>query len=278
MALNTTARQILDEARTQDARFYSLTVPEGALLLTLNTAQRNLLLQYGTSVEGLLDQATQVAAQVSGVLVGIDPTTGLPYYITTSGSGYPVQNAGTVSVPIPFYDFTQQPVSLDPFGVNGGTPGFPLPVDLIKLISVIAAFSDGTTTDIDVIPERSRNYTNTHNPAAFLNGNRLVPIHSGSPPLSGVYQDVWASITSVTTTFIGMTTLTDLDTVVTMPVVLHAGLRAEVMSLLARTCPACTAQDRAWYAEQATLAGKAIEIAGMDLLGEVVQNSILYRE
>lgn len=277
MAITVTARQIVDEARTQDARFFSVNVPDGALLLTLNTTQRNLLLQYGSSVEGLLDQASQVAAQVNGALVGVD-SGGAPHYITTQGDGYPVLNAGTVSAPIPYVDFTQQPISLDPFGLLGGTPGFPLPPDLIKLVMVVAAFCDGTTADIDVIPERSRNYTNTHNPTAFLNGNRLVPVHTGSPPLSGIYQDVWASIASVAVSFIGMTTLSDLDAPITIPTVLHAALIAAVAFLLARTTPECTSADRATYAEMAAQTGQAIALAGIDLLGDVMQNSILYRE
>lgn len=278
MPLNVTARQILDEARTQDARFFSLTVPEGALLLTLNTTQRNLLLQYGSSVEGLLDQSVQVAAVVSGGLVGIDPTTGLPYYITTQGSGYPVLNAGTVSVPLPYYDFTQQPISLDPFGVSGGTPGFPLPTDLIKLIHIVAAFLDGRTTDVALIPERSRHHTNTHDLTVFLNGNRLVPVRCDPANNTGVYHDWWNSVASITTSYIGMTTLSALDTVMTIPVVLHAALVAAAAALLARTCPECTPADRAFYASFATSTGQAMAMAGIDLLGDVVQSSVIVRD
>lgn len=278
MPLNITARQILDEARTQDARFFSLSVPDGALLLTLNTTQRNLLLQYGSSIEGLLDQSAQVAAVVSGGLVGIDPITGLPYYITTQGSGYAVQNAGTVSVPLPYYDFTQQPISLDPFGQSGGTPGFPLPTDLIKLIHIVAGFADGRTTDVDVVPEKSRHVTGTHNITAFLNGNRLVPVRTDPANNFGSYNDWWNSVTSVTTSYIGMTTLSDLTTVLTIPVVLHAALVAAVTALLARTCPDCTLADRTFYATLANSTGQAMAMAGIDLLGDVVQSSVIFRD
>lgn len=278
MALNVTARQLIDEARTQDARFFDLRVPDGALLLTLNTTQRTLLLQYGSSIEGLLDQSVQTAAVVSGVLVGIDPVTGLPYYITTQGSGYAVQNAGTVSVPLPYYDFSQPPISLDPFGQSGGTPGFPLPADLIKLIHVVAAFADGRTSDVAVIPERSRHYTNTHDLTVFLNGNRMVPVRTDPANNFGSYNDWWNSVTSVTTSYIGMTTLSDLTTVMTIPVVLHAALVAAVAALLARTCPACTPADRTFYANLASSTGQAMAMAGIDLLGDVVQSSVIFRD
>lgn len=275
MPLNVTARQIIDEARTQDARFFSVNVPDGALLMTLNTTQRNLLLQYGTSIEGLLDQSTQVAAVVSGGLVGIDPITGLPYYITTQGTGYAVQNAGTPTVPLPYYDFTQQPISLDPFGASGGTPGFPLPADMIKLIHVTAAFSDGYSADVAVIPEKSRYSPGTHDVTCFLNGNRLVPVRR--QPVTAAYPDWWASVTAVTTSYIGMITLTDLDTVMAIPVVLHAALIAAVAELLARTTPECNAADRAYYAQNATSTGQAIAMAGIDILGDVVQSSVIFR-
>lgn len=278
MPLNVSARQILEEARTQDARFFSLNVPDGALLLTLNTTQRNLLLQYGSSVEGLLDQSVQVAAVVSGGLVGIDPATGLPYYITTQGSGYAVQNAGTVSVPLPYFDFSQPAISLDPFGQSGGTPGFPLPTDLIKLIHIVAAFLDGRTTDVALIPERSRHHTNTHDLTVFLNGNRLIPVRGEPANASGIYHDWWNSVTAITTSYIGMTTLSDLTTVLTIPVVLHAALVAAVAALLARTCPECTLAERTFYASLASSTGQAMAMAGIDLLGDVVQSSVIVRD
>lgn len=279
MSLNVTVASIIDQARIQDARFFDLRVPDGALLLCVNQTQRLLLLKYGAMIQGLIDQTVQTAAQVSGALVGVDDA-GTPYYITTTGNGYPVRNAGTSSVPIPYFDTSLAPVSLDPFGANGGTPGFPLPADLIKLIQVVCVFQDGTTADIDIVPERSRNLTGTHNPTVFINGNRLVPIRNGATGTSTTttFNDYWNAVYSVSTTYIAMTTVLTTSDVITLPVVLHDALIAAVADLLARATPGMSANDRLMFANTKTQTATAVEMAGVDILGDVEQTSVLFRE
>lgn len=276
----TTARAIIEEARTQDARFFDLEVPDGALLLGLNTTHRRLLLEYADAIEGLVDGSQQVAAQVSGALVGVD-SHGDPYYITTSGDGYPVLNAGTVSDPVPYVDFSGVPVALDPFGETGSTPGFPLPTDLLKLIMVVASYADGEVCDVDVIRERSRNNTNTHNPTAFVNGNRLVPVRNFGVLATGGWPDLWSSVTAVTVSYLGVPTLSALTDLLTVPTVLHTALVAACAAQLATSCPsagaaAMSSAERQSFATRAADAAALMRLAGTDILGELEQNSIIY--
>src|SRR5690606_12308564 len=137
----------------------------------------------------------------------------------------------------PYVDFSGMPVSVDPFGEQGGTPGFPLPADLIKVIQLIARYADGSTSDVDVITERLRNNTNTHNLTAFINGNRIVPIRQPSSLLTGGWTDLWTNVATVTLTYLAVPTLTALTGPIVIPVVLHGALVAAVAAHLAQACP-----------------------------------------
>jgi hypothetical protein len=277
MALNVTVSQLIDQARIQDARFFDVPVPDGALVLTLNQTQRLLLLKYADSIQGLLDQSLQIATSINGNVVGVDGS-GNPYYLTTPGTGWAVSNAGTLSNPIPYVDFSAPQIALDPFGQNGGTPGFPLPADIIKIIHIVGVYQDGTTCDIDVVPEISRNLTNTHNPAAFLNGNRLVPVRDGSVLGPTIWQDLWNSIQSVTMTWIGVPTVAVLSDVITIPVVLHDALIMAIASLLAQGVSNMPMAEKAAWAAKKQDAINIVALAGTDILNELTQNSVLYRE
>jgi hypothetical protein len=277
MALNVTVAQIVDQARIQDSRFFDVTIPDGALVLEINRTQRTLLLKYADSIQGLLDQSLQIATQINGNVVGVDGS-GNPYYLTTPGQGWAVSNAGTLTNPIPYVDFSQPQIALDPFGMNGGTPGFPLPSDVIKIIHVVGVYQDGTSCDIDVIPEKSRNLTNTHNPAAFLNGNRMVPVRDGSPLGPTIWQDLWNSITSVTMTWIGVPTVAVLTDIIELPVVLHDALVMAIASLLAQGVAGMAMPEKAAWAAKKNDAINMIALAGTDMLNELIQNTILFRE
>jgi hypothetical protein len=277
MALNVTVSQIIDQARIQDARFFDVSIPDGALVLELNRTQRTLLLKYADSIQGLLDQSLQVATSINGNVVGVDGS-GNPYYLTTPGTGWAVSNAGTLTNPIPYVDFSQPPIALDPFGQNGGTPGFPLPPDIIKIIHVVGVYLDGTCCDIDIVPEVSRNLTNTHNPAAFLNGNRMVPVRDGSPLGPTIWQDLWNSISSVTMTWIGVPSVAVLTDVLTIPVVLHDALVMAIASLLAQGVSDMAMAEKAAWAAKKVDAINQIALAGTDMLNELTMNTVLYRE
>lgn len=273
MSLARTALSLIDEARTRHHAFLSATVPDGVFVMGLNTKLRSLLLQYADAIQTLVDQSVSVAATVSGALVGVD-SSGNPYYLTTPGTGYAVSNAGTPTNPIPYVDFSGVPISTDPFGQNGGTPGFPLPTDMIKLITVTSTFSDGTLADIDIIPERMRFQNPTHNAQAFINGNRLVPVRLGAPP----YYDWWTNVTGVSVTFIAPQTVAYFTDTFSYPIVLYEALIAHLAKMLAYTIKEVTLPERQLFDSASKQADADFMTAGKDLVMQLTETSVIYHE
>lgn len=75
-------RELFDAARARDYRFLDCKMPDGALMLYLNTKQRTLLLQLAPSIEAIVGETLQIAAvNAAGDLVSTDlvsPGFGLP--------------------------------------------------------------------------------------------------------------------------------------------------------------------------------------------------------
>lgn len=267
-----TAIELIEQARIRDARFFDLKVPDGALVTFMNTKQRTLMLQLADAIQPLIDSSETVATVVDGALVGFDAESdNAPYYLTGVGTGYPLS---MTEDGVPYVDTTAVPISTDPFGEDGGTPGFPLPVDILRLVHVVATFSDGTTSDVDVIPERSRNLNPSHNLQAFINGNRLVPVRIGISP----YQDFWTNVTDVSISWIGMTTVTTLYHRIDIPTVLHECLIAGIAAILAANCEKMDKKERDGYLGQAAIADQKLLDTGRDILGQITQHSSLYRD
>jgi hypothetical protein len=214
--MSVTVRQLVENARARHPAFTKLAWPEGALLLFLNTYQRTKLLELADSIEPLVGQARQIASVIAGALVGSDA--GVPYYITTSGDGWPVQSDAGV----PYVDFTQPAVALDPFGQSGGTPGFPLPAEFIRLINITAASLYDAQMQVEIIPESRRAAAPQRALLAFISGNRIVPVRVGVSP----YSDRWIDVTSVTMSYVAMQTLAALADVLTLPLQLVGLLEA----------------------------------------------------
>lgn len=265
------AISIIEEARIRDSRFYNVNIPDGAILLYLNTKQRTLLLQLSDAIQPFISRSETITTTVSGAMVGFDGlNANTPYYITTTGTGYPIGfSAGT-----PYVDSTALPIAYDPFGVNGGTPGFPFPVDMIKLIAVQATFSDGTRTDVDVVPERSRNMNPAHNVSAFINGDRLVPIRIGLSP----YQDHWTNVTSISASWVGMEYLHAIADKISLPTSMHEALIAGLVAFLASGCKELSAGERSAYQESAKQAEAMVLSIGRDMLGQITEHTVLYHD
>lgn len=250
----------------------AIQVPDGALILFLNQKIRTLLLQLSDAIEGMLDQAVQIAAiGASGSLIGVDAN-GVPFIITTQGNAIALLLDGTG---IPYVDGTLFPIALDPFGVNGGTPGFPCPSDWVKIIQMIATDASGRTKRVDIIPEKQANSLSApqRTPCAFLNGNRLVPVRRGIAP----YADSWSNIVSVTVSYIAMRTVSVLTDNIDFPSVLHEALVAGLVVMLARGCPALTAAERNTYAGESALVDKQIEVNAQEMIGDVMESSVVFK-
>lgn len=263
-----TVQQLVENARVRHPAMMRVAFPEGALLLFLNTYQRRKLLELGEDIEALIGEAKQIASVIAGALVGSDA--GVPYYITTSGDGFPVSSDAGV----PYVDFTGVPVALDPFGLTGGSPGFPLPTEFIKLIHVIAATLYSAAVKVDVLPESRRGASPQRALAVFLSGNRMVPIREGTPP----YQDSWQDVTSVTVSYLAMQTLSAMTDVVTLPLQLVDCMEAALAERLAMAVPAAEmdAVTKRGFTSDRVAAEAAAAAGALEILGEVTTSHVQF--
>lgn len=264
-----TVQGLIDEARTRHALFYNSGVPDGALLLALNTKQRTLLTQYADAIAPVVGQSVQMAAVVAGSLVGVSPL-GAPQYITTIGTGYPVTFS---SNGVPIFSQLGASVNLDPYGLNGGTPGFPIPDDCVRLVWVSAVFADNSQADVSIVPEKSRYQMTTADIACFINGNRLVPIRFTNTAQPTVAPDWWTQVTSVVCSYLAMQTLSSLTQNLTIPTHLHEPLIAHLAYTLALGTDKVKPD---FYLAASKDADSALLSAGRDLLGSVTQTNVIY--
>lgn len=266
-----TVRDLIDEALIRHWSFTERKMPPGAMLLFLNRRQRKLLLELSPSIEGLVGVAAEVAAVVSGALVGVDADGNL-YQTTTLEDGYAVH----VDVDGNLYvDPTEAPVAVDPFGASGGTPGFPLPESFVKAIHAAVTLSDGSVLPLAIVSERERSDApHGRDPAAFVNGNRLVPIRHAMR----AGQDDWSDVESLSLSYIAAQTFTALADEVTLPDVLCealvAGL-AEQLALSAKPTQVSPVEKR-MFVEQRAEAEAALRKAADRILGDLADDQVIF--
>lgn len=263
-----TVQQLIENARVRHPAFMRVAQPDGALLVFLNQRQRTTLLKFGQEIEPLIGQARQVATVIAGALVGSDG--GVPYYVTTSGDGFPVQD----DTGVPYVDFTGVPIALDPFGESGGTPGFPLPAEFIKLINVTVATLYNAAQPVVILPESRRSASPQRELAVFVSGNRIVPIRQGAAP----YSDRWTDVLSVAVSYIAMQTLSALTDVITLPLQLVDVLEAALAERYAMAVPATEMNDRTRqnFIDERQRAEDAMKDAAAEILGEVTTSHVIF--
>lgn len=267
-------RDLVDAARVRHWSFTDVELGDGAALLYLNQRQRTHLAEHGSQIEGLIGETIEHALDRSatGALIALDDA-GVPFYATTAEDGYAVHFDGSG---IPYIDPADTVIAGDPFGESGGTPGFPLPADMMRLISVGAVFgSSGRNIPIDIIPERER-YTKApgRNPTAFVAGNRLVPM---LPFDSGNTADRWNQLTALQISYIALKTLTSMADEVTLPSVLCEALSADMALLFARQSRECDKADKAAFERDARDCAAAVAAASLDILESALQSSVHYK-
>lgn len=266
MALTITVRQLIDQARIRHHAFTDVEMPDGAALLYLNQRQRTLLAKYGPSIEGLVSSSQEVAAVISGALAGVDEN-GALYQTTTNEIGFAVHLDGSDL----YVDPTENPLSVDPFGEDGGTPGFPLPSDFLRLINCTVVLDDHTLIPLVVQEEQLRLQRNRM-PVAFVNGNRLVPAR----PLSeGNTNDVWTRIVAVQVSYVAMRDFSAVDDVVHFPVALVETLLASLAAQFARQSPRMSPKERQEFANEERHAESQIQ----DVADQIVraQSAVIFR-
>ena len=289
----TTVRYLVDSARSRHWAFSDLQVGDGAALLYLNSRLRTHLAMHGAKIEGLVGTSMTYAFPVAPITllvtntgsilttnfgVGIQVNTG----IGIPAVGQPYQDGWPVHLSpnnVPYSDFTEPPIAGDPFGAHGGTVGFPLPADMIRLINVTLVYSSpvGLQIPCDVIPEAQRfSVQPGRNPTAFLSGNRLVPVqvYNQSGLNSG---DRWSNVTNIQLSYVGVQTLQALDDVLNMPSVLTEALIADLASYFANLSKLVSAADKAIFGNTAKETAAMISGAALDMVNEPQQNMVQYK-
>jgi hypothetical protein len=271
MASSLTVAKLIDRARSRSPHFATMpNAPEGALVGAIEDRQRSLLLLHGNTVEGLVTTSAQIATVFSGVLVG--SSNGVPVYTTTFADGYVTHSDAGV----PYWDFTETPIAGDPFGQNGGTPGFPLPDDFVKLVKATVVYSDNRIGPLEIIEEPMRLARQRQSPpVAFVNGNRLVPVR---PLTTGNSGDPWSqSIIAIQLSYVAAPVLASLSDSITLPIVLMEALLAGLCETMAAFSTTMPAGDRARFSELAREAERAAQMYSDDIIGTASSTTVRYR-
>lgn len=268
--MSITALSLIEQARVRHPLFSDADMGDGALLLFLNQRQRTLLLSYGDALGPLVSTTVSIATTINGILVGSD--NGTPVYLTTYEDGWPVfKDADGV----PYFDFTGPKIAGDPFGQHGGTPGFPLPDNFVKLLNVSVTYSSDVTGPVLVVDERSRHHQpQGREPQVFISGNRLVPVLPTDPSSTGGLAD-WSDVVSVELSYLASPALTSLTDTLTVPDVMVECLVADVALLLARRVKGLSAAERQEFRVEAAQCAAALG-QGSDIVGDLPGDSVVY--
>jgi hypothetical protein len=267
--MTTTALELIEGARLRHWSFTETSLGDGAAVRFLNHRLRTLLLRYKSALRSVANATVRSAAVVSGVLVGVDGD-GVPYYLSTVEDGYAVHLDGTG---VPYIDTSEAPIAYDPLGIRGGTPGWPLPTDAIALLSFSVDYQDGSSGEVDVVDEALRHQGPPgHNPAAYLSGNRLVPIRPAQP--GG--QDVWSSVTAARLSYLALPTVDALADPIALPAVLAEALVAALAEFFANQSKDCTQPERRDFAATARRTETELDQMALDVIGDLQVSSVIY--
>lgn len=271
----TTVQQIIDSARIRHWAFADVALGDGAVLLYLSQRLRTHLAIHGATIEGLVGTTmTYQIATVNGLLIA--EVNGIPQYTTTYQDGWPIHVDPITG--IPYYDTSEPMIATDPFGIHGGTPGFPLPSDMVRLTSVVLTLSLPPALQIpcDVRQEGNRLQMQPgRNPIAFVSGNRLVPLLAYASPNANS-GDRWFNVQSLIMGYVALPTLQSLTDVLNLPSVLAEALIADAAELLASHSAKLAPAEKLAFAQKAANTGTLMAAAGLDLLDEPEEETVKY--
>lgn len=275
MTFTTTVQQIIDAARSRHFAFADVRAGDGAVLLYLNQRLRTHLARHGAKIEGLVGTTLQYTIQtINGLLVAVD-SLGNPQYTTTYQDGWAVHLDAFGN---PYIDTSEPMIAADPFGIHGGTPGFPLPADMIRLTAVVLVYNvpAGLLIPCTVIPEAGRLLAQPgRNPTVFVSGNRLVPLLPTNAAPSG---DRWNNVSAIQLAYVALPTLSTLTQFVNIPSVLVEALIADAASYLAYQSKTLSAAERAGFATTAQACAEDIGEAALEILQEPEEETVQYRD
>lgn len=263
-------RDLIEAARIRHWSFIDVQLGDGAAVLWLNQRQRHLLLKFRDALRGLVGTSMKTAAAVNGTLVGVNAN-GTPIYLTTVADGWPVSVNGNGT---PYVDLTGPRITTDPFGANGGTPGWPLPSDAIALLAMTATFDNGTELPVTLVDESERlRVTPDRYLPAFVGQNRVVPIR---PASSLGMVDSWSTVVAVQLSYIGLSAIAALTDALVLPAALHEPLVAGLAELFANQSKDCTTAERTGFREAARRAEGEIAESAFDILGDLQVTNVIY--
>lgn len=279
MFQTTTVQQIIDRARTRHNAFVDITLGDGAVLAYLSQRLRTHLAMHGATIEGLVNTTLQYnIATVAGLLIAKDAF-GNPVYTTTYQDGWPLHVDGNG---FPYFDDTEPMIATDPYGQHGGTPGFPLPGEMVRLCDVSVVYSQppGMNLPVDVIKEHGRLQAMPgRNLQAFVSGNRLVPVlpMAGTPPGLNL-ADRWFNVTTLIMSYVALPSVAKLTDFLNIPGVLVEALDADCALYMARQSPKLTAAAVSGFERDAAAATEAIATAALEMLNEPEMETVEYRD
>lgn len=264
-----TAGDVLDIARSRHPLFSPPVVSDGVLLNAMSARQRTLLLMHGGAIEGLVSTTVDLAIRSNGLLVGV--LDGVPIVGTQYADGWPTH---LTDDGVPYVDFAEVPIAGDPFGEHGGTPGFPLPDDFVKLIAAAAIATNACQTRVNVIAEAERFAIPRTGLTAFVSGNRLVPLRQ----LARGNNDAWSGdIATIELSYVVLPVLTRLADPVTLPAPLHEALIAGMAETIAFGTPTLSPADRSFFAAYARQAEAAADAFSVSMLDTAQLTSVQFR-
>lgn len=272
--MTVTVQQLIDRALTRHWAFVN--VSEGAALAFINERQRAKLLQIIKTVEALIGTTTQINTQGTATLIAVDAN-GVPFFTTTTQDGYAV---GFDANNVPFVDVLDGPFVSDPFGLSasitnlvpGGVPGIPLPLDLLRLISVSAMTTDNTLVprSVDVLPQEISQKAPVHlGLSAFLSAGRLVPIRTDTA-------DIWSRVTSVRLGYVACPEVTSLTDLLTVPSPCMGSMTADLCHFFALQSEKCPQQDKTRFDKEKEEAELDM-ISNATSLEAIVTSKVIYR-
>lgn len=267
----TLVSELIAAARVRHWSFTDVELGDGAAVLFLNQRQRTHLAQHGAQIEGIVGTSAQYTIGLSPRQAIVAMVNGVPTYSTGVADGFPVHLAAGV----PYINTSDVPIAGDPFGASGGTPGFPLPADMVRLINVALVYTNNQVIPCDVIQERARHtWLPGRNPACFVSGNRLVPL---LPLSTGNTNDRWNNVLSIQISYVAIQTLAALSDVLTLPAVLCEALTADLALLFAMQSKETDAATRSFFSAEAQRSANAIAEASLNLIESAQQSAVLYR-
>lgn len=273
----TTVGAIIDAARVRHWSFTSAEAGDGPALVFLRSRLATHLAKYGAMIEGLVGSTVSYALPITSATVlvtttGATPGAGTLVLTDSYQDGWPIHADVDGNL---YVDFSEPPIATDPFGVNGGVVGFPLPADMIRLTSVALVYTNDAIIPCDIVPEIQRFTTAPgRNPSAFVSGNRLVPV---LPLAANNTSSRWDNVTAVQISYVPVQAITTLADVLNLPSVLNEALIADVAHYFAMQSKAMPAADKVMFRNEATACAALIADAALDLLNESVSSNVLYK-